>query len=171
MAAAMAGRAGELAEPRAWLAAVEIAEVGPEGARLAGGHAFSGRAIGRLLAGCPLAVPFVLTLGPRLEAEAAALADRRALLESFLLETAGWAAIESALRTLRADLRARARARGWRVSPRLGPGLGDWPLAEQRMLLDLVKPAEGQVRLTEHGVLVPVKSVTGLYGLGPEGRP
>ncbi len=163
----MAVRAAELIEPTALVRAVRVGTVGPAGARLEGGPAFSGRAVGALLDGCPLAAAFVLTVGPRLEAEVAARAERRELLETFLLDTAGWAAIEAAARALRLELSARARPRGWRVTHRLAPGYRDWPLEEQAALLGVIGDSGGLVRLTAHGVLVPFKSVTGLFGLGP----
>lgn len=166
-ARAMAARVSELGQPLALLRSLRVAAAGPEGARLADGTVFSGRGVGRLLEGCPLAAAFVLTLGPRLEAETAALAERRELLEAFLLDTAGWAAIEHAVRALRLDLAGRARADGWRVTHRLAPGYQDWPLAEQRGLVGLFGGAGGLVRLSEHGVLVPFKSVSGLFGLRP----
>lgn len=169
-ARAMAARAAELGEPRALLRPVRVAAAGPEGARLADGTGFSGRGVGRLLEGCPLAMACVLTLGPRLEAETSALAERRELLEAFLLDTAGWGAIEHAIRALRLELTRRGRPRGWRVTHRLAPGYQDWPLAQQRGLVGLFGDAAGLVRLSEHGVLVPFKSVTGLFGLAPARR-
>jgi hypothetical protein len=124
-----------------------------------------------LLDGCPLAVVFVLTLGPRLEAEVAARTERGELLESFLLDTAGWAGIEAAVRALRRDLGARAGARGWRVTHRLAPGYLDWPLEEQAALVGALGDAGGLVALSRHGVLVPFKSVTGVFGLAPRPAP
>jgi hypothetical protein len=162
---AMAARACALVEPVARLAPVRVRAAGPGGAVLEDGAAFTGRAVGRLLAGCPLAVVFVLTLGPRLEAEVAALAERRQLLESYLLDTAGWAAIERAVRALRLDLRARLAPAGWRPTHRLAPGYGDWPLVEQPALLSVFGDHDLPVRLSEHGVLVPFKSITGLFGV------
>ena len=93
------------------------------------------------------------------------------LLEAYLLDTAGWAAIEGAVRALRLDLAARARAHGARLTHRLAPGYVDWPLEEQRALLALIPSTDGLVRLTEHGLLVPLKSITGVFGLGQAGRP
>lgn len=165
----MTACAEALVEPAAWLAAAAVGSVGPAGVRLAEGPVFAGRAVGTLLAGCPFAVAMALTLGPRLEAEVAALAERRELLESFLLDTAGWAAIEVAVRALRLHLAARGRTRGWRVTHRLAPGYRDWPIEEQPGLLALVAGGQPAVRLSEHGVLVPFKSITGLFGLAPGG--
>jgi hypothetical protein len=161
----MTARAGALVHAVAALVPVRVQAAGAGGAVLAEGVAFSGRAVGRLLADCPLAVAFALTLGPRLEAEMAALADRRQLLESYLLDTAGWAAIERAVRALRLDLRERLGPAGWRPTHRLAPGYGDWPLAEQPALLGLLAGHDLPVRLSEHGVLLPFKSITGLFGL------
>ena len=74
----------------------------------------------RHLAGARRAVAFVLTLGPVLETEVIALGERQELLEAYLLDLAGWAGIEAAVRALRRDLiAALPRAR---VSHRLGRG-------------------------------------------------
>jgi hypothetical protein len=164
-AQAMAARADALVEPVARLAPVRVRAAGAAGVVLGEDTPFTGRAVGRLLAGCPLAVAFALTLGPRLEAEVAALAERRLLLESYLLDTAGWATIERAVRALRLDLRARLAPAGWRPTHRLAPGYADWPLDEQSALLGLLAGHEAPVRLSEHGVLVPFKSITGVFGI------
>lgn len=163
----MAARAEALSNPIALLRWARVEAAGPDGVRLADGPVFSGRAVGALLGGCPLAMALLLTLGPRLETEVAALGDRGDLLEAFLLDTAAWAAIVAAGRALRLDLAARLRPHGWRVTHRLGPGHRDWPIEEQKALVDLFGNAADCVRLSEHGVLVPLKSISGLFGLAP----
>jgi hypothetical protein len=163
----MAARAQELARPIALLRAIEIEAVDPAGVRLRGGPVFSGRAVGRLLGGCPTGVAFVLTLGPGLESEVSALGDGREPLDAFLLDTAGWAALEVTVRALRLDLAARARAAGLRLTHRLGPGYRDWPLPEQHALLTLFTAAPAVVHLSEHAVLTPFKSLTGIFGARP----
>lgn len=167
-AAAMAAEAEALIEPTARLAPVRLAAIEPDGVRLVDGPRFSGRTVAAGLAGCRLAVGFVLTLGPRLEQQVSVLAARRELLESYLLDTAGWAAIEAAVRALRLDLRERVRSSGWRIGHRIAPGYGDWPLTEQALLLGLFG-TDIPARLSEHRVLVPFKSITGVFGLGPAG--
>jgi hypothetical protein len=160
---AMAARAGELAQPAAALRLVRIAAVAEARVELAEGPGFSGRAVARHLAGAGQAVAFVLTLGSALEAEVAALGQRHDLLEAYLLDLAGWAGLEAALRALRRDLIAVLPHA--RVSHRLGPGHRDWPLPEQAALLSLFEGASAPVRLSEHGVLVPFKSVSGVFGV------
>ena len=160
---AMAVRAGELAEPTARLRLLRVAGVASAGVALARGPSFSGHAVARHLAGARRAVAFVLTLGPSLEAEVIALGERQELLEAYLLDLAGWAGIEGAVRALRRDLiTALPRAR---VSHRLGPGHRDWPLTEQQDLVTLFEGSDTPVRLSEHGVLIPFKSISGLFAL------
>lgn len=161
----MAERAGALVAARAHLRLVSVDRAGPDGVRLHEGATFSGRGVGGLLAGCRRAVAFVLTIGAALETEVVARAERRELLEAYFLDTAGWAAIEAAVRALRLDLVARGREEGRRVTHRLGPGHRDWPLEEQRALVALFDGAPPLVRLTEHSLLVPLKSVSGIFGV------
>jgi hypothetical protein len=162
---AMAARAETLAAPAARLRLVGIGGVGPARAALTEGPAFSGHAVARHLGDAPEAVAFVLTLGPALETEIAALGQRQDLLEAYLLDLAGWAGIEAAVRSLRRDLVAAfPRAR---VSHRLGPGHRDWPLTEQGALLSLLDGTDAPVHLSEHGVLIPFKSISGLFALRP----
>ena len=160
---AMAARAEELSAPSARLRAVHVETVAAAQVTLAEGPVFTGQAVARHLAGTPRAIAFVLTLGPALEAEVIALGERHESLEAYLLDLAGWAGLEAAVRTLRQDL-MRALPRD-RVSHRLGPGHRDWPLTEQQDLMSLFEADAGTVRLSEHGVLVPFKSITGLFGV------
>jgi hypothetical protein len=160
---AMASRAGELAAPAARLRLVRVGTVVSGRVSLAEGPSFSGEALARHLTGARQAVAFALTLGPALETEVAALGQRHDLLEAYLLDLAGWAAIEAVARALRQDLRAALP--GIQVSHRLGPGHRDWPLVEQRGLLSLLEDQSAPVRLSEHGVLIPFKSISGLFAL------
>ena len=159
----MAARAGELAAPAAALRLVRVAMADEARVSLGEGPCFSGRAVASHLAGARQAVAFVLTLGPALEAEVAALGQRHDFLEAYLLDLAGWAGLEAAARALRRDLVAALP--GARVSHRLGPGHRDWPLTEQAALLSLFSDERGPVRLSEHGVLVPFKSISGIFGV------
>jgi hypothetical protein len=160
---AMVTRAEALVAPAARLRPLRIGAVAPARVSLVDGPTFSGQAVARHLTGAREAIAFVLTLGPALETEVAALGQRQELLEAYLLDLAGWAAIETAVRALRRDLvTAHPRAR---VSHRLGPGHRDWPLTEQGALLSLFDPDRGLVHLSEQGVLIPFKSISGLFGV------
>jgi hypothetical protein len=164
---AMSAQAEALAAPAARLRLVRVGAVAAARVALPDGPVFSGQAVARHLAEAREAVAFVLTLGPALETEIAALGQRHDLLEAYLLDLAGWAGIEAAVRALRRDLMtAFPRAR---VSHRLGPGHRDWPLTEQGALLSLLDGQDAPVRLSEHGVLIPFKSISGFFALRSAG--
>jgi hypothetical protein len=165
----MAARAGDLAEPQALYRAARVSEAGASSVRLAGGPAFTGRSVAGLLGPCPIAVLFALTLGPRIESEARARAERQEPLEAYLLEMAAWAAIESAVRSFRHALKAGAQGSRLRVTHRLAPGYGDWPLGEQAALVGMLGETGGLVEVTPESVLRPQKSITGVFGLFPAG--
>lgn len=163
-ARAMAARAGSLADPEARLRLVHVIEADRRGVTLAEGASFSGGAVARHVGGAPKAIAFALTLGPAIETEVAALSTAEELLDAYLLDLAGWAGLEAAVRALRGDLVATLPDA--RVSHRLGPGHLDWPIEEQRALIPLLDGEAPLVQLSEHGVLMPFKSISGLFALG-----
>ena len=95
-----------------------------------------------------------------------ALGERQDLLEAYLLDLAGWAGIEAAVRALRRDLIAALPA-----GPRLPPARSRPPRLAARpssaRSSSLFADDDAPVRLSEHGVLVPFKSISGLFGVRP----
>jgi hypothetical protein len=110
----------------------------------------------------------VITIGPALEQRVQELQAAREGLQSYLLDSAGVVALGSVGEALRCLVEEAAADLGWGVSPSLSPGsLVGWPLRGQRELCALLPIEEIGVQLTNHYVLVPSKSVSGLVGLGP----
>lgn|SRR5574341_83861 len=167
-ARAMAALAESLVEPEGRLWRARVRRVEPEGPVLVGhGVAFQSRALARLLRGATEAVGVLLTIGPRLETRAREMMAEEQFLEALLLDTAGWVAIDALAKALRRDLSADARARGFRLTPRMAPGYADWELEQQRVLFSTFGQEALPVRLTEACVMLPQKSISGIYGLIP----
>jgi hypothetical protein len=166
-AEAMATLAARLAEPEVVYRATEVAGVGSDTLTLLDGPTFHGRCLGTHVALARAVVGFILTIGPHLDARVAELAAGDELLEALFLDTAGWLAIEDALRAFRAELRGQVRPAGLQLSPRLGPGHLDWPLDEQGLLFALFAGEPLPVTLSEYWVMTPKKSISGLFGLLP----
>jgi hypothetical protein len=163
--------AERLIDPRVAFTRWPVARVHDTGLALGGGPSFEGRCFAAHLAGAGEAVAFVATIGPALDERTMALSDAGDLLEALFLDTAGWLAIEDAVRSFRAHVREMARRSGARLSPRLAPGYLDWPLTEQAAFFSLFAGAPLPVALSEHCVMTPRKSVSGLFGLLPGERP
>ncbi len=161
-------RTGEkLAAPRVVFVCRQVREIGPETLALAEGPTFHGRAFATHLKDARQVVCFLATIGPALDDRVAEMAEGDELLEALFLDTAGWLAIEDALRAFRKHVAARIRPRGLRLSPRMGPGFLDWPLTDQIEFFSVFSGARLAVAVTEHCVMTPKKSVSGLFGLQP----
>jgi hypothetical protein len=110
----------------------------------------------------------VVTIGPALEQKVRELQAAGDNMMSYLLDSAGVAALGAAGEALRCLAEETAGDLGWGVSPSLSPGsLVGWPLRGQHELCGLLPLEEIGVRLTDHSVLEPHKSASGLVGLGP----
>lgn len=176
-------RAEELAVPQVGYRRVAVRSCRDAALELEGGTVFHCCVFTCFLDGCTHVVPFVLTAGPRLDAEVMALAESgEGLLEALLLETAGWLCIEDATRQFKRYLRDEAARCGYRLSIRMGPGYSyrhrgvdcEWPLQEQKQLFGLFEGVALPVQLLASGAMLPKMSRSGLFGMGPrahsEGR-
>lgn len=104
--------------------------------------------------------PYAVTIGPALEERARQVVD---LLTKYYLDAIGNMALISARRSLEGRLRSRFALGNVSF---MSPGsLEDWPLDQQKQLfsfLDGVEHVIG-VTLTENCVMIPRKSVSGIY--------
>jgi hypothetical protein len=157
----------ELAVPDVRFARKAIDFLDERAVQLLDGPAFRGRCFNTHLADATDVVCFVCTIGPAVDERAAQMMEADELLEALFLETAGWLAIEDALRKFRARLAADLRPKRQRLSPRLAPGFMDWPLTEQPDLFSVFTGSQLPVKLSEYCVMTPKKSVSGLFGLVP----
>jgi len=104
--------------------------------------------------------PYIVTIGEGLEERAAKYKD---LLEQYYLDNIGNIALTTARKHLEDHLRSTFALD---CLSYMSPGsLADWPLEEQRPLFSLLKGAEELigVRLTENLLMIPRKSVSGIF--------
>ena len=110
--------------------------------------------------------PFIMTIGPELEKEAASLGD---LLRQYYLEEIANIVLDRA-----ADWLAEMLSRRWGFPGLscMSPGsLEDWPISEQPKLFSLFGDTEKSVgvKLTESLLMVPRKSISGILFPSEEG--
>ena len=120
-----------------------------------------------LLERCSSVVVFVATIGERLESTARKLASEEKLMRSYIVDAIGSAAVEQVVEQVRAFVGRLARAQGQTASRSFSPGHCDWDISQQRALFKLADAQLVGVRLTDLGLMVPRKSVSGVIGLGP----
>jgi len=125
-----------------------------------GGLNFQSRVLRKNLAQAERVFPFVLTVGGRLEEKAGSSGD---LLRQYYLETIADLALRSAAAHFEKYLK---KHYGLSKISSMSPGsLPDWPVTEQRPLFALLGDTEATigVRLTESMLMIPRKSISGIY--------
>ena len=125
-----------------------------------GGIRFSSQVLRKNLDRVGKVFPYVVTIGERLEERAGKCTD---LLEQYYLDNIGNIALIKARKYLEDHLRSTFALS---CLSYMSPGsLADWPLEEQAPLFSLLKGAEESigVRLTENLLMIPRKSVSGIF--------
>ena len=104
--------------------------------------------------------PYVITLGSKLGDKQDACDD---ILEKFYLDTIGNVALNSIQKHLKEHLQSKYAVD--KVSSMAPGSLSDWPIEEQAPLFNLLGDVEASVgvRLTPHLLMIPAKSVSGIY--------
>jgi len=59
---------------------------------------------------------------------------------------------------------------GWHRTNRFSPGYCGWHVSQQQILFALFKGETCGVRLTDSSLMLPIKSVSGIMGLGQQVR-
>jgi hypothetical protein len=168
----------QIATPTVTFKRLGLIQRGDDRIELSDGTTFDGAVLPHELACCDEVVVFVQSLGDGPDSKVIGLLqDGENLLEALLLETAGWLALEEAIRQFRGLLRREADARGRALRKRLGPGYtyylpqgrAIWPLYDQRSLFAVFGGIELPVRLLESCAMQPKLSRSGLFGERPIG--
>jgi hypothetical protein len=126
-----------------------------------------GRLIRMELRGSAAVAVFVATIGPRLEQTARALLAGGQLLEGFVLDAVGSLAAEAVADATQNEVQAFAAAQGWKTTNRFSPGYCTWETGGQHALFSLLPARPAGVTLNDSALMMPLKSVSGVIGLGP----
>jgi len=110
----------------------------------------------------------VATIGPSLEREAGRLLARGDVLEGFVLDAVGTAALDEVVGLLRSKLAAEHAGLGFQLGYTLSPGCQAIPLEEQGVVFSLLDAEQIEVALNESFLMIPVKSSSAVIPLGKE---
>jgi len=135
--------------PKACYEVVYISEKGKDEVKI-DGVTFSSRVLRKNLDEVERIFPYIITIGKPLEDKASSFND---LLKQYYLETMGDMALGLIEKYLEKHLS-------------MSPGsLKDWPITEQRPLFSLFRAEKDPigVKLTEHMLMIPRKSISGIY--------
>lgn len=121
-------------------------------------------------AGVERAMLVAVSAGPDAEVCARSLWESGKPDEYFFLETYGAAVVEELIASVNARICAMAESRGLQAIRHYSPGYGDWDVAEQNPLFDLLEAGArrafgGPLEVLPSGMLRPKQSQLALVGL------
>jgi hypothetical protein len=125
------------------------------------------RVIAPLLKNAETLAIFVATAGPRLEEWASQLIRSDDVITGYIADTMGSEVAEHAAEYVQVKLTGTAAHYGWKTTNRYSPGYCGWPTSDQHILFSLLPQQFCGIRLNSSALMVPLKSVSGVIGLGP----
>ncbi len=138
---------------------------------LCGGSRFgTGPVISKPLKSCDRLALFVATVGPYVEQWSRQLMQAGDTLKGYIVDSAGSDIAERTADWLEEKLRQSAQDAGWKISNRYSPGYCGWPVSDQHALFSLLPKNFCGIRLTDSALMQPMKSVSGIIGLGPNAK-
>lgn len=136
------------------------------------GRDFSiGRIITRQIRGSRRYLFFVATAGMEFEEFQHRLKEEGDMVGIFIADAIGSVIAELAADRMEEALESLITPGGWKHTNRFSPGYCGWHVSEQQMLFPLFPDGEPcGVTLTESSLMTPIKSVSGVIGLGENVR-
>lgn len=156
----------QLLEPALSYEIYTIAGIQQDQLRLDEGTIFHSRILSKLLASAQELCIAVCTIGQKLEDMSADYFKQNMPLKGTLLDGIGNAALDAVSQYTCQIISREAEVRGYKASSPLNPGMTGWPVSNQQELLRLAQAEKIGVRLTTTMTMVPLKSLSMVFGIG-----
>jgi len=129
-----------------------------------------GKIILRQLRGSEAYALFVCTAGVEYEAYQQRLKAEGDMVRVFIADALGSVIAEKCADQMEATLQESIDKLNWHHTNRFSPGYCGWHVSEQQRLFPLFDGHTCGITLTDSSLMVPIKSVSGIIGLGQEVR-
>jgi len=111
---------------------------------------------------------FLCTAGEEIGIRSRKAMQERDLLKGYIYDVTGSEIVEAAADLMQAELEKSMLGSGKKITNRYSPGYCGWDVAEQHKLFQLIPDNFCRIRLTESALMDPVKSVSGIIGIGKD---
>ena len=109
---------------------------------------------------------FICTAGKEITEKSKEFSENDDPITGYILDVTGSIAADKTAELIQKELAIRCAESGLRTSERFSPGYCEWSVSEQKLLFDLFPPKIFGIELTESSLMYPVKSVSGIIGIG-----
>ncbi len=113
---------------------------------------------------------FIMTAGNGIENWSREMIRGGDPLMGYIIDLLGSETVESAMDLIQANLEERMEYQGYHITNRYSPGYCGWQVQEQQKLFRLFPDNFCGVSLSESSLMIPIKSVSGIIGIGREVR-
>lgn len=114
------------------------------------------------------AAVFVCTIGPAMEGWSRELLKNGDGVLSYIVDTVASVITESATDVLHDHISREMKIKDLKITNRYSPGYCDWVVSEQNKLFSMLPEKFCGITLTESAIMIPMKSVSGIIGIGPD---
>ena len=130
-----------------------------------------GKIIARQLRGAEAYAFFVCTAGMDFEDYQRELMRKGDMVRVFIADALGSVIAEKAADRMEESLQMNIDKLGWKHTNRFSPGYCSWHVSQQQLLFPLFGTQEPcGVHLSDSSLMTPIKSVSGVIGVGPNVR-
>jgi hypothetical protein len=126
------------------------------------------RQVAGYLKGSEYAALFVCTAGTLFTDWTHRFNSRGDLLEAYIVDAIGSLTVEKAMDKIQDELKHQANRERMEISNRYSPGYCEWHLSSQKELFLLIGDNPTGVSLSDSCLMQPIKSVSGMIGIGRE---
>lgn len=109
---------------------------------------------------------FVCTAGQGITDYARRCNEEGDYLKGYIADTYGSLIVEKAMDYIQLQLEQQMEAEGLHINNRYSPGYCNWDVREQKLLFSLLPDNNCHITLTESCLMLPIKSVSGIIGIG-----
>ncbi|MEL7587492.1 MAG: vitamin B12 dependent-methionine synthase activation domain-containing protein [Prolixibacteraceae bacterium] len=146
---------------------IELAENGD--LLYAGGHEFHvGSLIKKEIRNSERLAFFICTAGEQISSRSKMLMAGEDPALGYLYDVAGSFIAEAAGDKMQQMIAQQVSVAGFKITNRYSPGYCQWPVAGQQVLFSLFNGKTGGVSLSPSSLMTPVKSISGLIGIGQQ---
>ena len=136
--------------------------------RLLNGKEITGKAISQYLSSSKEVLVMVCSIGAELEEYASQVMETD-MVHGLALYGAGSAAVEALANAACQYFEEQAAQKNWQTTIPLSPGMIGWPIeVGQPQIFSLLNGEQAGVKLTESAIMLPMKSLSLILGLGED---
>ena len=134
--------------------------------RIAGQTIKTSRKICRLMEEAEKIAVFICTAGQGFSDYSGKYNKEGEYLKGYIVDTMGSVVVEKSMDFIQSELEKQVQLDGMKITNRYSPGYCNWPVDDQKQLFSLVPAHTCEISLSASCLMVPIKSVSGIIGIG-----